>query len=93
MDNKSLIENIKDITGDDPEVVEAFIEALTDVINNCLLSNNTVCIQGFGNFEIKKRNERIITSPSEPEKRLLVPPKVIVNFKPSLILKSKLNYE
>lgn len=49
---------------------------------------NSVSIQGFGTFEIKKKNERISVSPTT-KIRMLVPPKLVLSYKPSSSLKEK----
>ncbi|EXY65380.1 HU family DNA-binding protein, partial [Bacteroides fragilis] len=43
---------------------------------------------GFGTFEVKKKAERIVINPVT-KLRLLVPPKLVLAFKPSPILKDK----
>ena len=50
---------------------------------------DTVAIPGFGNFEAKKKAERVVLNPSNG-KRMLVPPKIVLNFKVSNVLKNKL---
>lgn len=49
----------------------------------------TVSILGFGNFEVKKKLERIVVNPTTRQ-RMLVPPKLVLSFKPSNTLKDKL---
>ena len=49
----------------------------------------TVSIQGFGNFEVKKKLERIVVNPTTRQ-RMLVPPKLLLSFKPSNTLNDKL---
>ena len=46
-------------------------------------------VVGFGNFEAKKKNERVVVNPSNG-KRMLVPPKVVLAFKVSNVLKNRL---
>ena len=53
-----------------------------------LESGNEVNVQGFGSFEVKKKNERVIVHPSTG-KKILVPPKLVVGFKQSNVLKSQ----
>jgi DNA-binding protein HU-beta len=48
----------------------------------------TITIQGFGSFEIKKKAERISLNPAT-KKRMLIPPKLVLTYKPSTILKNK----
>lgn len=40
---------------------------------------DTLSIQGFGSFEVKKKQERLTIHPVSG-KRLLVPPKLILSF-------------
>ena len=50
---------------------------------------DSLSIQGFGTFEVKKKLERIVTNPTNKQ-RMLVPPKLALSFKPSNILKDKI---
>ena len=53
-----------------------------------LEEGNTVYIQGFGTFEVKKKVERISVNPVSKQ-RMLVPPKLVLSYKPSASLKDK----
>lgn len=53
-----------------------------------LQEGNVVAIQSFGTFEVKKKAERITVNPTT-KLRMLVPPKLVLNFKPSTALKDK----
>ena len=53
-----------------------------------LEEGNIVSIQGFGNFEVKKKAERISVNPAT-KLRMLVPPKLVLSFKPAISLKGK----
>ena len=53
-----------------------------------LVSATVSAIPGFGAFEVKKKLERVLVNPTTKQ-RLLVPPKMTVNFKPNTSLKSK----
>ena len=48
----------------------------------------TVAIQGFGTFEVRKKLERISINPAT-QQRMLIPPKLVLTYKPSAILKEK----
>ena len=48
-----------------------------------------VQVPDFGVFELKNRMERIVVKPSTGQ-RMLVPPKIVVNFKPAQSVKDKL---
>lgn len=49
---------------------------------------NVISIQGFGTFEVKKKIERISVNPVTKQ-RMLIPPKLILTYKPSSSLKDK----
>lgn len=53
-----------------------------------LEEGNVVSVQGFGNFEVKKKAERISVSPTTKQ-RMLVPPKLVLSFKPASSMKGK----
>ena len=45
-------------------------------------------LEGFGSFEVKKKAERISINPASKQ-RMLVPPKLVLSYKPSNTLKDK----
>ena len=47
---------------------------------------------GFGTFEVKKRLERVMVNPSTGL-RMLVPPKLVLNFKPAATIKGHVRKE
>lgn len=93
MDFKTFIDTLsKRINADRQETTE-MVASLVKVITDCALDGNTVAFPGFGNFEPKKKNERISVHPSSG-KRMLIPPKITLSFKPSTLLKQKVrNHE
>ena len=50
--------------------------------------NGALTVQGFGSFEVKKKLERVMVNPTTKQ-RLLVPPKLVLTFKASQLLKDK----
>lgn len=66
-------------------------ELMTSLLSNMtqqLEEGNTISIQGFGTFEVRKKAERISVNPISKQ-RMLVPPKLVLNYKPSTLLKDK----
>ena len=47
-----------------------------------------IAVQGFGSFEEKKKAERISINPASKQ-RMLVPPKLVLSYRPSNTLKDK----
>ena len=62
--------------------------AVCSVIDN-VAEGETVTLNGLGTFDVKKRQERVILNPATKQK-MLVPPKLVVNFKPVDSLKGKI---
>ncbi len=90
MNYKDFIQKISAQTHLTKEETEKLIETATNVFSEQLTGNKNIGIQGFGNFELRKKEERIIVHPVT-KKRLLMPPKLTVHFKSSNVMKEKLN--
>ncbi len=92
MNNREFIAELSTEMGlsakDTQKMVNDFIEELSVMFDNSI----DVAIHGFGTFELKKRNERIITNPATG-KKMLVPPKLSLNFKLSGTFKNKMKQE
>lgn len=69
--------------------VEKMLEETVSILTEQLSEGDTIGIQGFGNFEVRKKEERISVHPAT-QVRMLIPPKLVVNFKQSNIIKEKL---
>ena len=54
-----------------------------------LEDGETVSIPNFGTFEVKKRMERVVVNPTT-KKRQLVPPKLVMGFRPVQSVKEKI---
>ena len=50
---------------------------------------NVIAIQNIGSFEVRKKQERVVVNPAT-QQRMLVPPKLVINFKPSASFKEKM---
>lgn len=66
------------------------IGRLIDEMTQELVEGNAVAILGFGTFDVKKKAERISVSPTTKQ-RMLVPPKLVLSFKPSSLLRDRVN--
>ncbi|MGM9804299.1 MAG: HU family DNA-binding protein [Muribaculaceae bacterium] len=89
METKELIARVAERIGRSSEDTAKLLEGLSIVLRERLADLDSIAIPGFGNFEAKKKDERIVNNPSNG-KRMLVPPRVVVSFKVSNVLKSKL---
>lgn len=89
MDNKKLVATVASNLGRSQEDVSKLLDALAGVLRTRCGEMDSVCVPGFGTFEPKKRNERVMVQPHTGE-RMLVPPKVTLGFRVSNVLKAKL---
>lgn len=90
MDNKGFIDALArrlDVSRKDAIIVA---EAVSTAVIDCCVEGDSIAIPGFGNFETKKKLERIMAVPTAGGKRLLIPPKIVMTFKPSALLKQRL---
>jgi integration host factor subunit alpha len=67
-----------------------YIEAFFDLIAAHLVEGQDVKISGFGNFEIRSKSGRPGRNPRTGEP-VPIPPKRVVTFKASAILKEQIN--
>ena len=89
MDNKQLLDTIAKRMGRNNTDVVKLMDAWVTIVKERCGELDSIAIPGFGTFESKKKLERIVVNPSSG-KRMLVPPKIVLSFKPSALLKSKI---
>ncbi len=89
MNNKEFIALIAEKTGASVKDTTSLLSAFTAEMSSQLEDGSSISISGFGNFEVKKKLERVVINPSTKQ-RMLVPPKLVLGFKPSAVLKDKL---
>ncbi len=90
MNHKELIVKLAERNNLSKPEIENLIDMTTMIIKEQLLDGKIIGIQSFGSFEVRKKEERLSVHPAT-QIRTLVPPKLVVNFKQSTILKEKLN--
>ncbi|MCL2597550.1 MAG: HU family DNA-binding protein [Paludibacter sp.] len=89
MNNKELIDVLSNRTELSQENVKTLFKSTVDVFQQNLSDGQTIGIQGFGTFEIKRKEEQVSFNPLT-KKRMFMPPKITVIFRPSNILKDKI---
>lgn len=90
MNHKELITSVSTKMNISKNETEELLDSFLDCCISQLQEGNSVGFQSFGVFDVVKRDERISVHPSTKE-RSLIPPKLVLNFKQSLILKEKIN--
>ncbi|MBR6539298.1 MAG: HU family DNA-binding protein [Bacteroides sp.] len=88
MNNKEFISELSQRLGYSTKETADLATSLIDAMSKQWQEGNMIAIQGFGAFEVKKKAERISVNPTT-KVRMLVPPKLVLSFKPSVTLKDK----
>jgi DNA-binding protein HU-beta/integration host factor subunit alpha len=83
MNNKDFIAELADRTGYSVEDAQQMVDIVIETMGDHFLEDDSVLIPNFGTFEVKKKMERIMVNPSTGQ-RMLVPPKLVLNFKPNV---------
>jgi nucleoid DNA-binding protein len=89
MNNKDFIAELSRRMGFTQDDTQRVMRTTIDAMSQNLQNGNTVLLPNFGTFEVKKRMERVVVNPST-RKRMLVPPKLVLGFKPVAAVKEKL---
>ena len=90
MNNKEFINELSTQTGLSAKDAASYSALLVSNLSQHLAEEDNVNISGFGLFEVKRKMERIILNPASKQ-RMLVPPKIVVGFKPAPTLKERIN--
>ena len=89
MNNKDFIQTLASDLAITPTAAQKLASALIATSAENLDSDPSLSIQGFGSFEVKKKMERIVVNPATRQRKL-IPPKLVLAFKPSAVLKEKM---
>ena len=89
MNNKEFIAELARRTKSNTKETQQRMNFLIKEITEHICNEDMISISNFGTFETKKRLERVLVSPTTGQ-RMLVPPKMVVGFKQSNVLKSKI---
>ena len=90
MNNKQFIHELSNRTSYTLEDTQRMVYDMIDSMNEKFMEGEPVNVTGFGSFEVKKRMERVIVNPSTGQ-RMLVPPKLVLSFKPNASVREKIN--
>ncbi len=66
------------------------VERILDLLSDALVDGESVKLSSFGSFHVRSKSERIGRNPKTGEEVPILPRKVLI-FKPSNVLKSKIN--
>ena len=89
MNNKEYITELAQQAGYTQSVAQTLVRTVVDEMAARFDNGDSVSIPGFGTFEVKKRLERVAVNPAT-QQRMLVPPKLVLNFRPTSSVKERL---
>ena len=88
MNNKEFTSELAERLGytikDTSELMNSLLSSMTQELEE----GNMIAVQGSGSFEVKKKAERISINPASKQ-RMLVPPKLVLSYRPCNTLKDK----
>ncbi|MGI6243167.1 MAG: HU family DNA-binding protein [Prevotella sp.] len=89
MNNKEFIAELAQRAGYTQVDTQKMVTSIVSEMEGTFEEGDSVQIADFGTFEVRKRLERIVVNPAT-QQRMLVPPKLVLNFKPVTAIKEKL---
>mgnify|MGYP002508194562 FL=1 len=89
MNNKEFIAELSRRLSYSNKDTTRLVSSVLSIMTQELQDGNIVAIQGFGSFEVKKKLERVSVNPITHQ-RLLIPPKLVLSFKPGITLKRQI---
>ena len=89
MNNKEFVAELAQLTGYTQDDTQKLVRKVIDAMITEFEDGEVVAIPNFGTFEVKKRMERVVVNPTT-KKRQLVPPKLVLGFRPVAAVKEKL---
>lgn len=89
MNHKEFISSLALRTNLSGKQTQALVSNLLAELTNRFEEGDALQIQNFGSFEVKKKMERVVVNPSGGQ-RMLVPPKLVLAFKPSANFKENI---
>ena len=89
MNNKEFIAELSRRLGYTVKDTSSLMVALVAEMTEELEDENVIAIQNIGSFEVRKKQERVVVNPAT-QQRMLVPPELVINFKPSTSFKERM---
>jgi integration host factor subunit alpha len=90
MTKADIVEKIQNATGLTKKDAAEMMEAVFSVMKSTLESGENLKIAGFGNFEVKQKNDRRGRNPHTGE-AITIAARQVLTFKPSALLKKAIN--
>lgn len=89
MNNKELVAELARRLGKTQKEIGSLLDVATDAMVGAMNEETLLSIQGFGSFEVRKKQDRILINPITKQK-MVIPPKLSLTFKVGTTYKNKL---
>ena len=89
MNNKEFTTMMAVRTGLKISEVQNMMETVVTAMGEHFAESKAIQMPNFGVLEVRKKLERVIVNPTSGQ-RMLVPPKLVLGFRPSPVLKDKI---
>lgn len=89
MNNNDFINALAARTDLPTKTVQKLAADFANEVAERLDDETQLAVTGFGMFEVKKKLERVVVNPATKQRKL-IPPKLVLAFRPSAVLKEKL---
>lgn len=89
MNNKDFISELSRRVGYNMTDTQRLVNNVISAMGDRFQEDDVIQMPGFGQFEVKKKMERIMVNPST-QQRMLVPPKLVLGFRPHAAWKERL---
>jgi DNA-binding protein HU-beta len=89
MNNKEFISRLSDSADMTMAEAQRVADTIVNAMGRLFDDGSQVQIPSFGTFEVKKHKERIMVNPASGQ-RMLVPPKLILGFKPASAVRGQI---
>jgi len=87
MNNKEFVAELARRMGYKNDQTQRNLLTVLNAMGDNFMEGESLTVPNFGTFEVKKKLERIMVTPSG--QRMLVPPKMVLGFKPNMSWKEK----
>jgi DNA-binding protein HU-beta/integration host factor subunit alpha len=90
MNNKEFVAELSRKMGYKQDLTQKLLMNVLNSMGDSFMEGDVIQVPNFGTFEVKKKMERVMVNPTTGQ-RMLVPPKMVLGFKPTTSWKDKLN--
>ena len=85
-----MVQELHEKVGLPASRISAIVETVLEIAKEALEQGEVVKLSRFGQFVVKEKAERVGRNPQTGE-RMVIPSHKVLNFKPSKILKERIN--